>query len=137
MTNRHKDIEDLFAQLANSLESSVLPQVRDHYTALQLRAAREMLLNLGARVEWRHENAASSEAMLRKALESLSTDGTAPAGDSGDLRTLRAELARVIEHVYDPVTDESTRERTLAEIWRVVRFEFDAEAARIKTGMFS
>ena len=72
MANADSSIESVITRIANSLDLNVLPHVESHYARLQLRAAREMLLNLGTRVEWRHEDIEASARAVRDALESLS-----------------------------------------------------------------
>lgn len=135
------DVENVIALLAESLERNVLPHVDDHFARLQLRAAREMLMNLGTRLEWRRRDVTRSEQAVRDALSELAAAGCASAAaswvGSGDLPTLRANLAQVIGQVYGLNDGEPMRKQTLATIWKVVRADFDAEAERIRTGMFS
>jgi len=141
MPKRASDVGNVIALLAESLERNVLPHVDDHFARLQLRAAREMLLNLGTRLEWRQSDIVRSEQALRDALAELAATGCASAALSGadesDLRALRANLARVIGQVYESNDGTPARELSLAAIWKVVRADFDAEAERIRTGMFS
>jgi hypothetical protein len=135
MSKPCSDIENLFTRLAHSLDSSVAPYVADHYATMQLKAAREMLLNLGVRVEWRRADIEASERVLREALATLSQPSK--TGSAASAAELRAALARIIEQVYDAAWDGPKRDLALTAIWRVIRFEFDAEAQRIKTGMFT
>jgi hypothetical protein len=145
MSNSALDINQVITRLAGSLEHSVLPYIDNHYAQLQVRAAREMLLNLGSRVEWRQADIEASERVLLDALSELAALGLSdyalapldPVKPSHDLVALRDILAGVIEKVYDTSLSEIQREKALAAIWQVIRIEFDAEAARIKTGMYS
>lgn len=141
MAKRASDVENVIALLAESLERNVLPHVDDHFARLQLRAAREMLMNLGTRLEWCQGDIARSEQAVRNALAELAEAGCASVApshsDAGDLPALRTTLARAIGQVYDSNDGEPMREQALAAIWKVVRADFDAEAERIRTGMFS
>jgi hypothetical protein len=141
MAHQASNVENMIAMLAESLERNVLPHVDDHFARLQLRAAREMLLNLGTRVEWRQGDIARSEHAVRDALVELAAVGCAsiaPGDDGADnLSALRTNLARVIGQIYESRDGESKREQALTAIWKVVRTDFDAESERIRTGMFS
>jgi hypothetical protein len=58
-----------------------------------------------------------------------------PATQAGT-DALREQLAGVIDAVY-AVDDAARRAAALASIWQVVRCDYDAEAERIKTGMYA
>ena len=144
MAGQKNDIENLVSRAADSLERNVLPHVESHYARLQLRAVRELLLNLGTRVEWRQEHIDAGAAELRHALDLLGAGGIPrarggpdTADDVASLASLRAELAGVIEGVYRDDRPEPRRSEALATIWRVIRSDFDAEAKRIRTGMYT
>lgn len=134
------ELQNLIEQVANSLESNILPHVTDHYAQLQVRAARELLLNLGTRIEWRRADIDSSARVLRAALVSPALarlSGAAPPAPGATCAEMRKELAALIGKLYAEPFPDGERNAALAEIWHVVRFEFDAEAARVRTGMFA
>jgi hypothetical protein len=137
--NLATDPRDVISRLADSLEHSVLQYIDNHYAQLQVRAAREMLLNLSARVEWKRADLVADENCLQLALDTLAAQGMHPsAAIEGDgPPAMRARLASVIDGAYHCDGDEASREASLAAIWRVVRSEFDAEADKIKTGMYA
>lgn len=137
--NLATDPRDVISRLADSLEHSVLQYLDNHYAQLQVRAAREMLLNLSARVEWKRADMAADEHCLQLALDTLAGQGMHPSAsiEGDDPTALRARLASVIYGVYHDDGDEARRDAFLRAIWRVVRSEFDAEADKIKTGMYA
>jgi hypothetical protein len=141
MTMYGSDIEHLLARIAASLEDGVLPHVDDHYAQLQIRAARELLLNLSTRIEWRREDIHDSVQRARECLNRVSELDTEIAGhvrsDSGGLVEVRAELGRTIDDLYHDGGDPAVREQVVAAVSGVIRAEFDADAERVQTGMFS
>jgi hypothetical protein len=101
------------AELAERLQERVLPHVTDHFASLQVRAGRELLLNL------------STRAVKRPGASEL----------VAELVHERAALADALERLYED--SESWRQAVLAAVWRTVRIDYDAESDRIRTGMFS
>lgn len=133
MTTSAALAQDTLVRLANSLEHSVLPYVDNHYAQLQVRAAREMLLNLSARVVWQ-----DTEHLLHETLATLARLGFAPVPEPDESHvSLRAKLAEAMPRLYDSQRDEEQRQLALKAVWAVVRSEFDTEALRIKTGMYA
>jgi hypothetical protein len=135
MAYPNASIESVVTRIADSLDRNVLPYIDSHYARLQLKAAREMLLNLGTRVEWRHDDIADSAEQIRSALHSLSGSDESP--QPGDLTSLRARLAGYIGRLYELDPQDPRRAQCLETVWRVIRFDFDAEAQRTRTGMYS
>jgi hypothetical protein len=137
MSGKRSSVEEWLKRAAQSLDEHVLPHVENHYARLQVRALGEMLRNLGTRVDWRESDLDANKRAAQQALQTLSTiQGHAPvSGES--LAELRKHLATRIGSVYDAALPEPQRDLALAAIWRVVRSEFDAEAGRIRTGMYS
>jgi hypothetical protein len=134
MTTSAALAQETLVRLANSLEHSVLPYVENHYAQLQVRATREMLLNLSARVRWQD----NTEEVLQTCLATLASLGfSAGPGPSDSLVVLRAKLAEAMPGLYEAQRDEEQRQLALKAVWSVVRGEFDAEALRIKTGMYA
>jgi hypothetical protein len=136
MTMWAADLEHLITAMAKSLEDTVLPHVENHFAQQQIRAAREMLLNLSARVEWSATEVRSSLDATLAALDGLglaAADRPPGVSDLDELVAARLQLAQAIDDVYADGVNESE----LETIWSVVRFEFDAEGERIRTGMFS
>lgn len=141
--NRTVSVEALVARVAESLERNVLPHVENHYARLQLRAVREMLLNLGTRVEWRQKDAEAEARLMRDTIEALSevsqvasAEREITGGETADLAVLREGVARIIREIYAE-RDAAVRARMLGTLWHAIRAEFDAEAARMRTGMYS
>lgn len=87
MTIPTSDIGEIFLRLANSLDNSVLPHIENHYGRLQVHAARELLLNLGTRIEFKSRDIEASESVLRETLASLEKlMGIAPNAGQETLR---------------------------------------------------
>jgi len=138
------NLPELFDGIAASLAANVLPHVSDHYARTQLRAACELLANLGRRVEWRRADADAQADLLRATIQSPAlaalrarhmTDSSSSA--DGDGAALSAQFGALIDLLYGDEIPERQRHDALTEIWKVVRAQFDAEAERIRTGMFS
>jgi hypothetical protein len=128
-------IESVVTRIADSLDRNVLPHIDSHYARLQLKAAREMLLNLGTRVQWRPADIEDSAAQIRSALRSLSPSDESP--QPTDLTSLRARLADYIGRLYELDPQDSRRKEGLEAVWRVIRFDFETQAQRTRTGMYS
>lgn len=125
---------DTLVRLADSLEASVLPYVENHYARLQVRAAAQMLLSLSMRLRWAQDDDPTLRASL-STLAQLELASSPQAAD--DLQTLRARFAEAMPGLYDTQHDAQTRELGLQAAWAVIRREFDAESARLKTGMYA
>ncbi|MBN6731257.1 hypothetical protein [Burkholderia multivorans] len=138
MTIPTSDIGEIFLRLANSLDNSVLPHIENHYGRLQVHAARELLLNLGTRIEFKSRDIEASESVLRETLASLEKlMGIAPNAGARDAAPGVDTLAQYIGLLYSDTLSDERREECLKLVWSMIRFEFDAEAERIRTGMFS
>jgi hypothetical protein len=135
------ELPELFDLMASSLTANVLPHVSDHYAKAQLRAATELLTNLGRRVEWQPTLEHARAELVRTALASDALSGSNPidtrALEDADLATLLSHLGVVIDSLYIEEMPQSGRAESLAEIWRVVRGHFDAESERMRTAMLS
>jgi hypothetical protein len=139
------DLERLLAGLAASLENSVLPHVDSHFAQLQIRAARELLSNVASRASWDREAGEDAIATATTAyaeIVALAPELEASAGGEGDrpapgLVAARGRLGGLIDGVYRRLPEAEAREPVLEVIWKAVRAEYDAESARVRTGMFS